>query len=106
MNKLRFLKIKLKSLAEESRIIRKEEGRSRGDLRTELHEHRVRVVRRAARLTHLAYAMARGKARVTVEAAPWSALQCISAAKEIAQMISKYGPEPAKPEAVIEWLKI
>jgi hypothetical protein len=58
------LKVKIKSLAEEARIIRLEERRAkeRGDYRLfcELQDHRRRVVREAARESQLAYFYVRG----------------------------------------------
>lgn len=56
-----MLKVKIKSLAEEARIIRKEEKRSHGQLRDELYRHRIDVVRYKSRLALLAYALIRGK---------------------------------------------
>lgn len=57
------LKVKLKSLAEEARIIRREEqkAKSRGDYRLffELQDHRRRVLRDEARHAHLAYTLVR-----------------------------------------------
>lgn len=65
------LKIKLKSLAEEARIIRKEERRlklaGRGPDITQLHEHRLLVVRRCARETHIAYGYLRGLSYEQIE---------------------------------------
>lgn len=70
-----FLKIKLKSLADEARIIRAEERKSRPDHRIssinsildELRCHRIAVVRREARATNLAYAFIRGRKYKAVE---------------------------------------
>jgi hypothetical protein len=77
-----FLKVKIKSLAEEARIIRHEEHRSKWrmhkdeetaitalewgrvhseDLRRELHLHRVCDVRQEARAAQLAYGYVRGR---------------------------------------------
>src|SRR4051812_32700481 len=55
-----FLRIKLKSLAAESRIIRKEERRNKR-LAPLLVQHRRDVVRAAARNTLLAYSFLRGR---------------------------------------------
>lgn len=73
------LKVKIKSLAAETRIIRAEERKSLGRGRAmdaayypddkkkcyatyeKLRHHRIEVVRREARATHLAYAFIRGK---------------------------------------------
>ena len=58
------LKVKLKSLAEESRIIRNDERRLKAKRNfqklNELHDHRVHVVRPVARATHIAYGLLRG----------------------------------------------
>lgn len=58
---VKMLKVKVKSLAEEARIIRLEEGRCGKDdvLRGRLHDHRVKDVRREQRLSLLAYAFLR-----------------------------------------------
>lgn len=60
-NHQRFLKVKIKSLAAESKIIRAEEKKSRKTLREELYHHRTRDVRRESRAAQLAYAYLRGK---------------------------------------------
>ena len=71
-----FLKIKLKSLAAEARIIRREESRvpprQRGPrgLHSQLHLHRTGNVRSEARHTLLAYGFLRGVPRHRIEAAP------------------------------------
>jgi hypothetical protein len=77
-----FLKIKLKSLAAEARIIRKEEIKLRNRARQRrakgkpvdvaatldaLHEHRIMAVRRESRLTHLAYGFLRGRSYTAME---------------------------------------
>lgn len=83
-----FLKIKLKSLAAESRIIRKQELKSRGPIREALYHHRIHVVRRAARETHLAYGFLRGRAYLALES------RCSSPSpdwKEVGKMVKKYG---------------
>jgi hypothetical protein len=64
---IRFLKVKIKSLTAEARIIRLEEGRSRGALRASLRAHRQWDVRREQRATQLAYGYLRGRARVQIE---------------------------------------
>ena len=65
------LKIKLKSLAAEARIIRQEEkkrrGKNWGSTGNTLHEHRIHVVRPEARATHIAYAFLRGGSLESVE---------------------------------------
>lgn len=57
----RFLKVKLKSLAAEAVIIRQEEAKAKGQLRNDLHAHRVLVVRSESRATLLAYNFIRGR---------------------------------------------
>lgn len=56
------LKIKICSLAEEAKIIRREEGRfpSDSNKRFRLRNHRIMVVRREARAAQLAYGFLRG----------------------------------------------
>lgn len=56
-----MLRVKVKSLAAEAAIIRREEQRSRGTIRNQLHEHRVGLLRREARSAHLAYGFIRGR---------------------------------------------
>ncbi|TXI10937.1 MAG: hypothetical protein E6Q68_07220 [Polynucleobacter sp.] len=67
-----FLKVKLKSLAAETRVIRSAERKSRPEqfkfLTNELRCHRIAVVRREARATNLAYAFIRGRKYKAVEA--------------------------------------
>jgi hypothetical protein len=82
-----YLKVKIKSLAEEAKIIRKEERASQGDKREGLHNHRVGVVRRAARHSLLAYGFIRGKKyrdiEPTARTSPYRG--------EVAKMVVKYG---------------
>lgn len=67
--KAKMLKVKIKSLAEEARIIRKEEGRCGKDeaLRSSLHAHRILDVRGEQRASLLAYAFIRGREYASVE---------------------------------------
>lgn len=105
MSKL-FLKIKLKSLATEARIIRGEEVRIRNRARKRrakghvidvtatldaMHYHRIKDVRREARATHLAYGFLRGRSYTTMEnkasrTPDWSRVEA---------MIKKYGDKDA-----------
>lgn len=62
-----MLKIKLKSLAEEARIIRKDERKVNGWKRDSLHRHRVVNVRREARDSYIAYGFLRGHKYRTIE---------------------------------------
>lgn len=65
------LKVKIKSLAAEARVIRTEESKAkaRGDRHkvNSLHNHRVGIVRNEARLSLLCYAMLRGRTYAQVE---------------------------------------
>lgn len=88
-----MLRIKLKSLAEEARIIRKEEHRSWGQLRNELHLHRVGIVRKTARDTHIAYGLLKGRTIEQIEHGAktepdWDAIN---------KMLKKYGPKDQAP---------
>jgi hypothetical protein len=96
-----MLKIKLKSLAEEARIIRHEERKTHGYLREQLHLHRTGIVRRAARNTQLAYAFIRGRSLVQVEPTAqtepdWTAIE---------KMISTYGSKDFDPKQLQQWRK-
>lgn len=62
-----MLKVKLKSLAVEAKIIRHEERKTHGALRDELYRHRIDVVRFESRHTHLAYGLIRGKKLEQIE---------------------------------------
>lgn len=56
-----YLKIKIKSLADEARTIRNEEKKTSGETRAGLHQHRVIDVRREQRSALLAYGFLRGR---------------------------------------------
>lgn len=87
-----YLKVKLKSLAAEAKIIRAEEKKAKKyknqELLSGLELHRKDVVRSAARHTLLAYAFIRGVPYKKVEA------KCAKAPdlKRIMAMVQKYGP--------------
>lgn len=89
-----MLKIKVKSLAEEARIIRKEERRTQGLLREELNSHRRMDVRFAARTSYMAYGMIRGRGIEQTErpGSPRSETYW----KAVRTMIQKYGPTEEK----------
>jgi len=88
-----FLKVKIKSLAEEARIIRVEERRANGQKRystqSQLREHRVGIVRFEARHSLLAYQYIRGKAFYSCESkkADVSKIDWL----RVISMIKKYG---------------
>jgi hypothetical protein len=98
------LKIKIKSLAAESRIIRREEKRHPGESynRTSLYLHRIGIVRSEARAALLAYGYLRGKRYAQLEA------KCHTPpdAKRTLSLINKYAgcAEPAlTAEQFQEW---
>ena len=83
-----MLRVKAKSLAEESKIIRKEEHRTTGILRNRLQEHRRGVVRAESRHTGLAYGFIRGLSWERIEPnykhpPDWN---------QVRKMLKKYGP--------------
>lgn len=82
------LRVKVKSLAAEAKIIRREELRTHGALRDELYLHRVGVVRREARSAHLAYGFIRGRTYLQLEA------KCHKAPSwdDVRRLCKKYGP--------------
>ncbi|KQZ49723.1 hypothetical protein ASD54_12350 [Rhizobium sp. Root149] len=82
-----YLKVKIKSLAAEAHIIRKEARKVSGDLRHSLNEHRKFDVRREARAALLAYGFLRGldysRMEGKVDRPPyWSRIE---------QLVKKYG---------------
>lgn len=98
-----YLKVKIKSLAAEARIIRMEERRARRtSLRCGLAEHRRGVVRREARIAQLAYGYLRGRPRSTVEpkTRPGNAPDW----KRVAGLVSRYGSAELASR-VDEWTK-
>lgn len=82
------LRVKVKSLAVEARLIRHEEHKTHGVLREHLHRHRVIQVRDAARNTHLAYGLIRGRAYEQMEPKAFLPPNW----KEVRRMIETYGP--------------
>lgn len=83
-----MLKVKVKALAEEARIIRKEERKLKGgDLRDELHRHRVFEVRSEARAAHLAYGFIRGRTLQQMETAAREPFPT----DKVVRMCKKYG---------------
>ena len=100
-----FLKVKLKALAEEARIIRHEE-RKRFKVRESwvpirqqraLYLHRISVVRPEARATLAAYMIVRGRAfceRGQRDHIDWDA---------VGRMVSKYGHQKTDGESLAEW---
>lgn len=92
-----FLKVKAKSLAAEARIIRQDEKKYRGTFRYEqLYRHRIDVVRRVARETHLALSFLHDKEIMAVEKTydryDWMHLPNWESVKK---MVDKYGVKRA-----------
>lgn len=90
-----LLKIKLKSLTAEARIIRQQEQKTFGLLREEMHLHRVRHLRAAARSTHVAYGLIRGRTIAQIEPkadTPYNV-------GAVQAMIKTYGPVDAAANA-------
>lgn len=104
-DKRMFLKIKIKSLAEEARIIRFHEKRVRDDeLRGQLHYHRVADVRDEQHATLLAYGFIRGRARVQVDGVQAKPIS-EAMGKRVIDMVKKYGVPIHNRDAVVrEWL--
>lgn len=97
------LKIKIKSLAEESRIIRRQEqkmrGKNWGPKSAVLREHRLCVVRPASRDTHVAYGYLRGRTYAQLEGSAktqpnWSA---------ILKMVRSYGVPQITEKDLVQW---
>ena len=123
-----YLKIKIKSLAEEARIIRHEERKTltsrnrlsawatvnkQQDIPTRIAEfdslysglraHRVNEVRGEARAAHVAYAFLRGKTFASVEQPGSKGLPM----GRVVDLVAKYGgpwPKAVTKEKVEEWV--
>lgn len=109
---VKALKVKIKSLAEEARIIRLEERKSlrrkKPDtmLYQSLREHRITDVRREQRAALLAYAFIRGKAFAGLER-PNSAPRDLS---RVRQLVEKFGgmpyrARPAHLDTITQWVE-
>lgn len=83
-----MLKVKVKSLALEAQIIRKEERRTHGELRAELHTHRVDVVRSEARHSCVAYGLIKGRRYEQMEVKPAKPIDWA----RVNKMLRRYGP--------------
>ena len=88
INRKLALKVKVKHLAEEARIIRKEEHRTYGDTRDWLYSHRIHVVRPEARASQIAYAFAKGTPLRKVEKYPETIPETVWA--RVTKMIGAY----------------
>lgn len=84
-----YLKVKIKSLAAEAHIIRREEKRHRGEVRAGLHFHRIGPVRNEARATLLAYGFLRGRPLALIE--PKRGKMAGWMWEKVEAMVKKYG---------------
>lgn len=88
-----FLRVKIKSLAAEARIIRREESRwphgrrELGGIWSQLNSHRRFDVRKEARSAQLAYGLLRGRLYTVLEAKTWEAPDL----HRICYLVGKYG---------------
>lgn len=117
------LKIKEKTLAEETRIIRKEErkavdsfvnaqnvGKTKAAFKhlskfNDLYDHRVNVVRKEARATHLARAYIKGLPYAAVEkVGSMDSYEIGYYAGRIFNMVSKYDSKKADRDTIFNWL--
>lgn len=103
-----YLKIKIKSLAAEARIIRQEEKKWPGpsELRHSLHFHRIYDVRKESRAALLAYGFLRGRAYRQVE--PHGELPGWIKARAV-ELAAKYGPEKDRKlveRRMSEWVEL
>lgn len=94
LDRREMLKVKVKSLAAEARIIRREEVRAKGGLRAQLHDHRVVVVRQEARIAQLAYGLIRGRTIDQMESTRREELARRTKARmaKVEKLCMRYGP--------------
>ena len=97
-----FLQVTIKALAEEAKIIRKEERKSFGTLRDSLHNHRVVEVRQEARATLLVYGYLRGRSVERVEGRVPTLPFYIK--QKVDRMVKKYGNK-SQIDGYEAWLK-
>lgn len=100
-----YLKVKIKSLAAEARIIRLEEQRAKRsrqtDLRAGLHHHRTFKVRQAARYAQLAYGYLRGRPYRLVERTTRTRASSATLLAEI----KRFQPKPPDKSTIRDWLE-
>jgi hypothetical protein len=96
------LRVNVKSLAAEAKIIRDEIRRANTpDARMALHDHRMMRVRPEARMAHLALAFARGRSYKSVE----SNAKTEPSASELVKKITRFVWIPQVEQKVQEWLR-
>lgn len=100
------LKIKVKSLAEEARIIRKEEKNFFGYNRQVLAEHRRWDVRNECRATQLAIAFLKGVSYKKIEPSCKEPMKrVVYITPRVVTMASKYGEEKISKQDILDWMK-
>jgi hypothetical protein len=116
-DKRRLLKIKIKSLAAEARIIHQEERKVKKQyphghpLREQMYLHRIREVREECRASLLAYNFIRGRTYAQTEANNHSygmgqdTFNWSQRLLRASTMVSKYGPPTVTPSEAINGLK-
>ena len=92
--------MKLKSLAEEARIIRHEEKRQSGALRFSLRWHRIWDVRREQRASYLAYGFIRGRSYLSIEPRPHEKPTGRFAGR-VAELVKVFGPSPSSKQEIV-----
>jgi hypothetical protein len=128
-----FLRVKIKSLAAESKIIRHEEkiaydnratrrriakALRRGlnsearayhtnkNLYDALYWHRKKVVRPEARAAQLAYGFIRGRAYKTIEEKTYIGdYELLDLTKRVTELVNKYGFETIDKDKISDWMK-
>jgi len=112
--RVKLLKVKIKSLAAEARIIRLEERRAgkSNTLREQLYRHRTRDVRTEQRASLLAYAFLRGRPLAAVEPkrGPEHEWQAAARWKRVEELVKRFGTtswvqtdKAAQADAFLAW---
>lgn len=98
-----YLRVKLKSLAAEAKIIRQQEVEANQlkdyGQQNSLREHRTGIVRRQSRATLLAYQFLRGVPYAAVERPNSKPVDW----KPVLQMVKKYGDATLTAENLYDW---
>lgn len=87
-NRIKQLKVKIKSLAAESKIIRLETHRTKDIVtKNDLAIHRTGIVREEARYSQLAYAFLRGRSYASIEAKTDKGLDLV----RVGKLVERFG---------------
>lgn len=113
-----FLKVKIKSLTAEAKIIRREEQKARTIMQSGfLRKHRIFNLREEARASHIAYGFVRGRKFRQVENKTKPEDLSEGMLSNIQSMVLKYGPEFLNPlryskinrdeimKSILDWIK-